>query len=38
MKACSPGVPMSDRLRLIAAGALCVGASLLASGCSSIGA
>ncbi|APA85445.1 hypothetical protein BJG93_08685 [Paraburkholderia sprentiae WSM5005] len=38
MKMRSPSVPMRDLLRLIAAGALCVGASLLASGCSSIGA
>jgi hypothetical protein len=34
----SLGVPIGERIRLIAAGALCVGASLLASGCSSIGA
>ena len=27
-----------NRLRLVAAGALCVGASLLTSGCSSVGA
>jgi hypothetical protein len=38
MKALSLDVPMRGRLRLVAAAALCVGASLLASGCSSIGA
>ncbi|MCC8401046.1 hypothetical protein LJ655_03910 [Paraburkholderia sp. MMS20-SJTN17] len=38
MRACSSGVPLPDRLRLFAAGALCVGAVLLGSGCSSIGA
>ena len=38
MKARSLSVPMRDRMRLVAAAALCVGGSLLASGCSSIGA
>ncbi|HEX3382544.1 MAG TPA: hypothetical protein VHU21_22505 [Paraburkholderia sp.] len=38
MKLRSLSDPMRYRMRLFATGALCVGASLLASGCSSIGA
>ncbi|KXU89214.1 hypothetical protein CI15_09255 [Paraburkholderia monticola] len=38
MKARPLSVPMRGRMRLVAAVALCVGGSLLASGCSSIGA
>jgi hypothetical protein len=38
MKARALSVPMRGRMRLVAAAALCVGGSLLASGCSSIGA